>query len=178
MDGVAFVTTAVAVSRATRLLQDCRVDTAPVSVEDIAAQLDVQIVHEKLDATISGLLLREGQARLIAVNNQHHPRRRRFTIAHELGHLLLHKGQYIVDSTVRVNLRDALSSMATDQEEIEANAFAAELLMPASLIKQALGAMRVPESRSPARLTSQLAEAFGVSTEAMGYRLINLGITT
>jgi Zn-dependent peptidase ImmA (M78 family) len=79
-------------------------------------------VHERLDSTITGLLLREGGAKLIAVNSAHHPRRQRFTIAHELGHPQMHDGAYIVDSTVRINRRDDLSSMATDSQEIEANA--------------------------------------------------------
>lgn len=160
------------------LLDQFAISTAPVPVEEIATWLGAKIVHESLDSTISGLLLREGGAKLIAVNSQHHPRRRRFTVAHELGHLQMHKGDYIVDSTVRVNRRDSLSSMASDREEIDANAFAAALLMPTALVKQSLNLVRDSQIANPTRVVETLAEQFGVSAEAMGYRLINLGLST
>lgn len=160
------------------LLDRFQISTVPVAVEDIAARLGARIVHETLDSTISGLLMREGGAKLIAVNSEHHPRRRRFTIAHELGHLQMHKGDYIVDSTVRVNRRDTLSSMASDREEIDANAFAAALLMPVALVREALGRVRDSQVGNPSRVVDALAEQFGVSSEAMGYRLINLGLST
>ncbi|PUB27685.1 uncharacterized protein DUF955 [Promicromonospora sp. AC04] len=163
---------------AAELLERLAVRTIPVPVEEIAASLGVKLVHESLDPTVSGLLLREGGTKLIAVNSGHHRRRQRFTVAHELGHLQMHKGEYIVDSTVRVNRRDGLSSMATNDEEIEANAFAAALLMPRSLVHEAIGRLRASQMANPARATELLAEQFGVSTEAMGYRLINLGLSS
>lgn len=163
---------------AEELLAISGVREAPVDVEGIARQLGAKIVHEPLDATISGLLLREDGAKLIAVNSEHHPRRRRFTIAHELGHLQLHPGDYIVDSTVRVNRRDTLSSMASDREEIEANAFAAALLMPSPLVRAALEQIRDSFVSNPSRVVDSLATQFDVSSEAMGYRLINLGLST
>lgn len=170
--------TRTAESAARQLLTGLGIAALPVPVEAIAAHLGARIVHEPLDSTISGLLLREGGTNLIAVNSEHHPRRRRFTIAHELGHLELHKGDYIVDSTVRVNRRDTLSSMATDAEEIEANAYAAALLMPGDLVRQTLGQLRDSQISNPSRVVDTLAEQFGVSSEAMGYRLINLGLST
>jgi hypothetical protein len=91
---------------AAKLLRQLPVETMPVPVEEIAEHLRAAIVRERLESTISGLLLPEGGAKLIAVNSAHHPRRQRFTIAHELGHLQMHDGAYIVDSTVRVNRRD------------------------------------------------------------------------
>lgn len=178
MDGGCAVSTARAERAATELLDDLGIETVPVPVEDVATRLGAKIVHESLDPSISGLLLREDGSKLIAVNSEHHPRRRRFTIAHELGHLQLHPGDYIVDSAVRINRRDALSSMASDSEEIEANAFAAALLMPAGLIRTALGGLRDSQAGNPGRVADILAEQFGVSSEAMGYRLINLGLST
>jgi Zn-dependent peptidase ImmA (M78 family) len=163
---------------AAKLLRQLPVETMPVPVEEIAEHLRAAIVRERLESTISGLLLPEGGAKLIAVNSAHHPRRQRFTIAHELGHLQMHDGAYIVDSTVRVNRRDGLSSMATDLEEIEANAFAAALLMPPALVRGALEPVRAPRLGNPSRIGEHLAEQFGVSAEAMSYRLINLGLST
>ncbi|USK87293.1 ImmA/IrrE family metallo-endopeptidase [Peribacillus asahii] len=53
----------------------------------------------------------------ISVNKNHSRQRQRFTIAHELGHFLLHKGTAIhVDRNFRVNFRNGASSQATDLE--------------------------------------------------------------
>jgi Zn-dependent peptidase ImmA (M78 family) len=172
------VSVRVAERAAATLIERFSVSAIPVEVEDIALRLGATIVRKPLERTISGLLLREGGAKLIAVNTDHHPRRQRFTIAHEVGHLQLHAGDYIVDSTMRVNRRNKLSSMASDAQEIEANAFAAALLMPPALVKSALERMRDSQLGNPSRVVESLADQFGVSTEAMGYRLINLGLST
>jgi len=161
------------------LLAKYAIDSAPVDVRRIAEGEGAVVASEQLERTISGLLLREGDARLIAVNSSHALRRQRFTIAHELGHMVLHPGkQYLVDSTVRVNFRDQLSSLASDTEEIQANAFAAELLMPRDLVLRHVARLRASQVGNPDRVVETLADQFDVSTEAMGYRLINLGVAT
>jgi Zn-dependent peptidase ImmA (M78 family) len=149
----------------------------PVDVEAIARHLGAQIVAEHLDRTVSGMLYRDDDHVVIGVNAAHPERRRRYTIAHELGHLVLHKGRPLVVDHVRVNFRDANSSTATDYEEIQANAFAAELLMPHDqVIANARPAFEGPESRSEAIVVRDLADGFDVSEQAMEYRLINLGL--
>ncbi|MHB1166802.1 MAG: ImmA/IrrE family metallo-endopeptidase [Candidatus Nanopelagicales bacterium] len=160
------------------LLASHGVTTAPVDVEQLARSEGVQLIWGNLESAISGVLIREDSASILAVNKLHNPRRQRFTIAHELGHFRLHPGRlHIVDSTVRVNFRNDVSSRATDAEEIEANAFAAALLMPAAHVRAALERLQNAPG-NPTRAVSQLAEQFGVSAEAMGYRLINLGLST
>src|SRR3954470_4270018 len=68
---------------------------------------------------------------IIGINSSHPETRKRFTIAHEMGHLVLHQlDQVHVDKQFLVKLRDDISSQAIDPHEIEANAFAAALLMP------------------------------------------------
>jgi len=161
------------------LLKRHGVSEVPVDVEAIARAEGAIVLRESLDRNVSGLLLREEGSNLLAVNDTHHPRRQRFTIAHEVGHLLLHPGRpYTVDSTVRLNWRNDLSSLATDQEEIAANAFAAALLMPADAVRKAVGSLREGPASNTARVVELLAEQFDVSAEAMGYRLINLGISS
>lgn len=89
--------------------------------------------------------------------------RTRFTIAHELGHVLL---GHVNENNVM--MRDTTFSSSThDPDERAANAFAAELIMPRS---------RVKELYRSARNIHQLSEAFGVSTQAMTFRLKNLGL--
>jgi Zn-dependent peptidase ImmA (M78 family) len=112
---------------------------------------------------------------IIGVNSSHAPVRQRFTIAHEIGHLIMHKGTPVfVDRLIRVDRRDG----TTSKQERDANAFAAELLMPRGFITARIAALTDKRSGiAPERLIEQLAEEFGVSLLAMSYRLANLDIT-
>jgi Zn-dependent peptidase ImmA (M78 family) len=135
------------------------------------------LVHQALGSDVSGVLIRHEDRTLLGVNSAHHPRRQRFTIAHELGHLVLHPGRpYAVDSTVTLNSRKDLSSLATDQQEIAANKFAAELLMPERMIRSAVRALASPRVPNEDQILERLAREFEVSVEPMSFRLINLGI--
>jgi Zn-dependent peptidase ImmA (M78 family) len=167
---------------ADRLLKEYHVHEPPVPVGDIARGEGAQIARDRFEGNESGFILRDGKMTIIGVNTLTSRRRQRFTIAHELGHLLLHEGKpLIVDHSIRVNFRNDVSSMATDDEEIEANAFAASLLMPRNLILNNLKAYIIKvaqhsESISREDLIVHLAREFDVSAEAVGYRLMNLGI--
>jgi Zn-dependent peptidase ImmA (M78 family) len=126
------------------------------------------------------MLLREdGQAPLIGVNASQAQARQRFTLAHEIGHWRLHPGRLLTfDRPIRVNRRDNVSSMATDREEIEANAFAASLLMPEPAVRRKLIEVPLKNRHDSDLSTEWLASEFQVSTAAMGFRLINLGLAT
>lgn len=164
---------------AEQLLDKHGVTTPPVPVERIAELEGIEIVASHSAGLESGFAFRDGDRRVIGVNTRESRRRRRFTVGHEIGHLLLHERELTVDQTMRVHKRDDVSSMATNREEIEANGFAAALLMPEGLLAVAA---RAQLSRSTSRrltrddLVSALARNFDVSTEAMGYRLVNLGM--
>ena len=118
---------------------------------------------------------------VIGVNALHASVRQRFTIAHEIGHLVLHEDPVFVDrmylapspSKRPAYLRDARSSQATDVQEIEANKFAAALLMPPSMIREALDEVSVPVDGEG---IETLANLFDVSSQSMGFRLLNLGV--
>lgn len=160
------------------LLSEFDVTTAPVDTFGLARHLGVVIVQSAMPEDVSGMLIREGNSSTIGLNidQQHSRQRQRFTVAHELGHLRLHRGRpLIVDSAVRVNMRDATSARATSREEVEANKFAALLLMPESMI---LSEVRKVGGADPDEMRATLARRFNVSLEAMGYRLVNLGITS
>jgi Zn-dependent peptidase ImmA (M78 family) len=151
-------------------------ESIPVDVAAIADRLDLQIVEDRLDRAVSGLLYRDGDHVMIGVNSTHAPRRRRFTIAHEIAHFVLHKGRPVFLDHVRVNYRDEMSSTATDFEEIQANAFAAELLMPATQVTKLARLLLATPGSTEASVLRELADRFDVSEQAMEYRLINLGL--
>jgi Zn-dependent peptidase ImmA (M78 family) len=146
----------------------------PVNVEAIAPRHNAHVVLENFSEDISGILVRKGDTAMIAVNASDSPLRRRFTVAHELGHLVLsHKGEIFVDKHV-VNKR-ASSGQFVDPQEIEANQFAASLLMPREELVEHFGEL-VERHRNPVIITELLASTFKVSRAAMGIRLVNLGL--
>lgn len=162
---------------AARLLAACEIKVPPVPVEQIAANHGIQVIRSAAEWNESGFLLRDNGRIIIGINGRNSPRRQRFTIAHELGHWQLHEGKpLIVDQSVMVNKRDDVSSQATDREEIQANQFAAELLMPQLYVAAELRRQMNSAIGSREELITNLARAFDVSNDAMGWRLINLGI--
>ena len=82
--------------RATDLLTTCRVTAPPVPVERIAASHGIQIVRSVAEWNESGFLLRDNSRIIIGINPRNSPKRQRFTIAHELGHWLLHEGKPLI----------------------------------------------------------------------------------
>jgi len=164
---------------ARRLLHACSIVQAPVDVEAVAAKLGAVVSFEAFKEELSGVLVKEKTRTVIGVNSFHSKTRQRFTIAHECGHLVLeHPGEIFVDQTIKtVNKRDSLSSQATDRSEIDANRFAAELLMPENLVVEAVQRhyKKKPDISSP-QLIDELADEFQVSPQAMEYRLTNLGM--
>lgn len=164
------------IQAAQKLLADHGVTEAPINVQELAGQAGAIVSYEAFKEDLSGVLVKEKTRVVIGVNSFHAMTRQRFTIAHELGHLMLgHKGEVFVDQTVM--RRDAKSSTAADPLEIEANQFAAELLMPASLVLEAVRRRQAKRSDlSSILLVDELAEEFQVSSQAMEYRLTNLGM--
>jgi len=161
---------------AARVLTRFGITSPPVPVEDLPKRLGVTLLEERLEQGVSAILYRQDDGvSVIAVNATHAPVRRRFSIAHEIGHLDMHAGRpIIVDHLVRgrVNMRDERSSLATSREEIEANGFAAALLMPADWISADIeGSLGEPAGRR----VEGLAKRYNVSAQAMELRLLNLG---
>lgn len=164
--------------RAAKLLADHGISKIPIPVERIAFDEDIQIARVQFDGSESGFAMSNGGVRIIGVNQSNHPRRQRFTIAHELGHLFLHHGpgdSLTVDHFVRLNFRDKVSSMATNEQEIQANAFAAALLMPRQFVTDEVDSAD-GVGLSADKLVQVLAGRFDVSKDAMSFRLINLGL--
>jgi Zn-dependent peptidase ImmA (M78 family) len=152
------------------------IDAPPVRVEEIAKMLGVDLRYEPFDGGLSGALYRadDGHA-VLGVNNWHAEVRQRFTIAHELGHLTLHRDELFVDGVLK---RDDESSLAIRSHEIEANAFAAELLMPRKFVLTELNkTLSTNATPDPNRLIEHLAGVFDVSEQAMQFKLMNLGLT-
>lgn len=159
---------------------------APVDLEKLADFLDIKIKEDiNLEReNIIGQICFENDKAVVSINpaqNTYLPRKR-FTLAHEIGHFCLHT------DNVKNGFKDNKKTMSRsesywDIKESEANSFAAQLLMPKDLIIQEANAIISAYrtlTHSPGMPTEdfikQIAYKFSVSYTAMAYRLKNIGI--
>jgi Zn-dependent peptidase ImmA (M78 family) len=162
-------------ARAQALLGEHGLAKVPIPIEKLAIDLGADVRRHAFEDDTSGMLIRDAGRVIIAVNSTHSESRQRFTIAHEIGHWILHRGRsLVVDATVKVNLRAKNSGFASQREETEANQFAAALLMPTvsvqSLYEKTSSGLTLNE------IVGFMSARFKVSTDAMQYRLTNLGL--
>ncbi|MEC1792200.1 ImmA/IrrE family metallo-endopeptidase [Bacillus vallismortis] len=154
--------------KASEILCEYTVKEEAINPVLIAEKLGVNVVNaEFTDASYSGALqVDKSNIATIYVKHDDTPERKRFTIAHELGHYLLHKDNRkdFIDNEETVFFR---SGESNSQLEREANDFAANLLMPRERV------LRKWEESADIDL---LRRYFGVSTLAMKFRLKNLGL--
>jgi len=147
---------------ANELLEAASIKEPPVPISALAELCGARVLERPFPDALSGLVLEMQPGAIIGVNSEHARKRRRFSMAHELGHhLLKHAERFhidVVDGDLPGN--DYASERA-------ANQFAAELLMPRRLLVP-----RFDENPDP----PALATRFDVSEIAMGYRLVNLGL--
>src|SRR5437764_8218104 len=93
-------------AQATAVLRDLGVEEPPVPIELLAHRLGAQITYAPYEGDMSGILFRDADRTIIGVNAQHGKARQRFTIAHEIGHLILHTSKEIyIDRGFAVRLR-------------------------------------------------------------------------
>jgi Zn-dependent peptidase ImmA (M78 family) len=138
--------------------------SAPVDVTGIAEALGVAVEFSyDLDEGIAGSIERTSSNRfLIKVNADHSETRKRFTLAHEIAHYILHRdliGDGITDDAM-------YRSGQPSHVETEANQYAAGILMPAQLIKD--------QWRRGVKSYVEMANKFGVSSKAAEIRMKEL----
>jgi Zn-dependent peptidase ImmA (M78 family) len=163
---------------ARKLLENNSVSRPPVPVEELAAGLAIDVRYSAGNDDVSGALIRSEDSVVIAVNSAQHENRQRFTIAHEIGHFLLHKGTQVhFDDDFRVNYRKADSTGIATDDEKEANWFAAVLLMPEHFLRKDWLRLRL-ENHAALGAIQSLAVRYKVSPKAMELRLVNLGFVS
>lgn len=158
---------------ARKVLAEAGVKSAPVPVDRIIKAKGILLEYAPLEESLSGMAYIKDGVGIIGLNSLHHVNRQRFSAAHELGHHELHavilSSAVHVDKGFQVLLRDDVSSRGVDDNEIEANAFASELLMPRDLIDKVLGERGLDIEDEEGVET--LARKFRVSPAAMRFRL-------
>lgn len=135
-----------------------------IVLEDLAYALGIEVTYRPLSGA-DAHLVRVGDKGGITINSElEDVSKRRFALAHELGHWMLHKGRTQVFMCTAENMRDYDSSV----EEIEANAFASALLLPMR--------MMLPQHKSAdpsLALIENLAGRFDVSLTAAALRYVS-----
>lgn len=161
-------------SRAEALIErlECRhpaEDSGGINVEAIAEKLGVRVIDAPgTNPKLSGaFLLNDGEPTLL-YNREHSRGRQRFTIAHELAHFLFHS-----HGERKVFFRDDESTKGIHIREIQANAFAAALLMPEKFMRESVPQ---PIPMHDSETVDKLARTYNVSSHAMSIRLSDLGL--
>lgn len=146
----------------------------PVPVEVIAGDLGLTVEYTELGEGVSGILVASGGGGTIGINKRDPRVRQRFSIAHEIGHFKLHASasENLFIDREYVLFRDDRASRGEIRHEIQANMFAASLLMPASFLKSRIEAGRIDLGDD--EQIDELASAFQVSQAAMAYRIVRL----
>ena len=161
---------------ATQLLSELNINELPIPIRKIA-ELKGLIIHPfDLGANISGVLVIDKEQGTIGINPLESPVRQRFTIAHELGHYLLHRESesLFVDKHFKILFRSQGQTSTEIKKEQDANAFAAAILMPKNRLEEKINESSFDLTDDEA--VKRIAQMFDVSVMAMTYRIANLHI--
>lgn len=166
--------------KAEQLLGQNGIDFLPVPVEEVAKKSGINVFPFDLGSEVSGVLHINNNGADIGYNPSESRVRQRFTLAHEIGHFILHyaKSKVFVDNEKYfqfVMFRSGKSNMADAdyKYEQEANSFAAALLMPKLILQKELQIYNGFDL-SDGGMVTELAKRFEVSLQAMSFRIINL----
>ena len=140
--------------------------SAPVDVRGLAKAIGLHVRDEDLGPDVSGKIERDwSDGFLIAINSRHGETRRRFSIAHEIAHFVLHRnliGDGIVDDALYRSAKGGII-------ERQANNYAASILMPAPIVAEKWRAGMVT--------AGALAKAFDVSPAVAEIRIKELRLS-
>lgn len=154
----------------TRILQLEPALAIPVPIEQLCRQFDITSIGELETAGFEAALITDEckSAGAILVASERTRQRRRFSIAHELGHFLIpshlpRPGERSLCSSEHLSIHDLKEQDRRRRMEAEANRFAALLLIPPPVLRAELKAIRHPDVSDIVRL----AKLFDVSKDAM-----------
>ncbi len=133
------------------------IDTVPVKIGTLATMLGLIVEYKEMPYGHSGCL----DGNKVSLNPVYPNRRTRFTLAHEIAHYIYDENGNRFDDIAKYDEKNA-------QQEIRANQFAAKLLMPEKKFKEIYKKYNCSEWET--------SEFFGVSSSAVEYRAVNLGL--
>jgi Zn-dependent peptidase ImmA (M78 family) len=160
--------------QAQELLQNCGLDEiTDFDMDLFVAGLGAILMEEELKNYDGKIIFGNNKAIIKVNSNIQFSERKRYVIAHEIGHLLMHKNMQLPDDTFsNFNIIEGMEKVLKNgRQELEANEFATELLMPEELfLKEAEGRKFSP------LLIKQLAQRFKTSLTATIFRYMQLDL--
>jgi Zn-dependent peptidase ImmA (M78 family) len=154
--------------RAEQVLGAVGIIQPPVDVYRIAKFLGFEVYPFEFPDSTDGLTFIEDNIKTIGINSNHAPVRQRFSIGHELGHYLMGHENYDHGATY---IEDRPSFMDPQhRQEVEANEFSAQLLMPPTMLKRDVSEVGLD--------SALLSKRYEVSEQAMWIQLIDLGLAS
>ncbi|MEK7070802.1 MAG: ImmA/IrrE family metallo-endopeptidase [Patescibacteria group bacterium] len=151
--------------QAMSLIKMTGITHAPIDVEKVAQRLGFTIIEADFPDNYSGEIFIEGNVKSIGINKNHNSSRKRFSIAHELGHYL-NAHQNFDDGGEMLDDINFDFTNPIHRQEKEANMFAAELLMPKDFLIKDLNEFGLD--------INKLKEKYDVSEQSMWIRLTSL----
>lgn len=152
-----------------------------IDLEKIARACDINVEFDYVEHSGWSINDEVNTKREITINKSEPEYRQRFTMAHEIGHIILgHTGQSYRTSDL-AQYKDTLSRM----KEVAANNFAAELIMPKKLVLDALTetisnlGYSIDQNFDEfdiSRIIDSMSQELNVSKQALTYRIENLGV--
>lgn len=139
--------------------------STPTDLQGIARWLGALIVSEAMDDADGCVAMDERSAVVFANARIDHVGRRRFAVAHELGHVALHRDEIRFKAEALAEIED----YGGPDCEAEANGFATELLMPQELVTEDIG-----EDEPCLELAQAIEEDYQTSLTAAAVRLVEL----
>lgn len=164
------------IERAQKFCEENNIDTYPVNIVELCEKQGISVFEAYLPKEVSGFIVIQEENfenyntnRLIVVNLSDLASRKRFTIAHELAHYILHK-------PVNENLYAHRDAGQNGGIEREANIFASNLLMPEHLVKNAVQDYAICSENElfDFQIVRMIASDFAVSSQAAQVRLEQL----
>ncbi len=155
------------IEAASKIISDLSIKhPSEIKTELIAQHYGATVNYANMNAA-AGRLVRLGDRAIITIPlNTNYDGRRRFSIGHELGHLILHQG---LSGLFSCSSQDMMDWRGYKAHETQANQFSAELLMPYELFYPKI-VRKIPNIQ----LVKLLAEEFRTSLTATAVRYIHV----
>ncbi len=172
-DAVPFLSRQEIEQRAAEVLREHGLESIPIDPVVLANRLGMAVYNAKFsDDSIVGMIAKRGDQVTLLVNQADPPYRKRFTIAHELAHHFLHllgDGEFVDgEANLFRQFQEDQDKITPEwRREMQANMFAAALLMPEDSVRSEWKRLRSVEA---------MARLFNVSESAMGIRIGQLGL--
>lgn len=159
--------TSIATLRARELLFTLGIDEpAQISLEDLIVYHDGIVREAPLSNCDGRMVMKNGKSIVSLNSNIEFPQKKRFVLAHELGHIILHADKEATFS----DDYSTLEAYRHGIQETEANDFATELLMPADLFQKVCF-----KQKFGSELIRNLSDKFNTSMTSVVYRYVDLG---